>query len=277
MPKLNDIEKPTREENLYKLKFQTERYYYACSKSHGLRKDSLDKTLQLFLFLTPQEGQQPQDINHFIKITYQDIVDYIIEPLLDREDLDVHTTMALKEYLRVLGNPNNDQITMGTTKEEKELLIEFYTRNEDLFRRALEVMRDDKSTSDEEKQDYETMLESMATRKSRRRAFSVNGKGAYKMYEVVAEFTKYLLRNNFNFNQIEGLIKQYTNEHNRCHVSINQTMVYRHEKSYYETDYEGTKFYVTKEWGMGSTSGNFGSFLPNVNGIYPDFQIKELN
>ena len=90
----------TQEEENYKDKMQTERYFYACSKYNGLRNDSFEgeKTLQLFVFLSAK-NQKPKDSN-FVKISYQDLVDFIIEPYLNREDIDAHTSMSVKEYLK---------------------------------------------------------------------------------------------------------------------------------------------------------------------------------
>lgn len=277
--KLNELKNPTTEEKKYKEMSQTKRYYFACSKEKELRQDKLSDTLlQLFVFLTPQE-ETPKD-EHFIKITYQDVVDYIIQPLLNREDLNPHTAFVLKEYLRTLGNPYNNKITMATTKEERELLKEFYTRNEDLFRRALEVMKND-ATDEDDRSDFNSMLESMKDRKSRRRAFSINGKGEYKMYQVVAEFTKYLLEQKNNINVIEGLLKKYTNEKSRCHISDDKTKVFRYmykDREHFHTDsYNNKEFYVTKEWGYDSKGdSNFAGFLKQVNKNYSDFHIDEI-
>jgi len=276
--KLNELKNPTEEEKQYKEMSQTKRYYFACSKEKGLRQDTLSNTIQLFVFLTPQE-ENPQD-EHFIKITYQDVVDYIIQPLLNREDLNPHTAFVLKEYLRTLGNPYNNKITMATTQEETELLKEFYTRNEDLFRRALEVMKND-ATDEDDRSDFNSMLESMKDRKSRRRAFSINGKGSYKMYQVVAEFTKYLLEKKKNINDIESLLKKYTNENSRCHISDDKTKVFRYmykDREHFHTDsYNNKEFYVTKEWGYDNGSDkNFAGFLNQVNGSYTEFQIEEM-
>ena len=163
---------------------------------------------------------------------------------------------------------------MATTSEEKELLIDFYNRNEDLFKRALEVMRDN-AESDEEEKNYSTMLDSM--KKSRaRRFFKINGgEKVYKMYEVVAEFVKYLRREKgMTFEDTEEIIKKYTQE-GTCHVSVNRNEVKRSEKSI-ESDFEGEPFYVTKEWGMGNTGKNFDGLLKGVRQDYPDFVVEEI-
>ena len=263
----------TPQEETYRKKKQTERYYYACSKEHNLRKTPFDgeKTLQLFVFLTARK-QEPED-KHFVTVTYQDLVDFILEPYLNRDDLDAHTSMAVKEYLRILGNPLNNMTIMATTTEEKELLIDFYTRNEDLFRRALEVMMNNAETEEEEK-NYASMLSSI-TKKRPRRYFQINGsEKELKMFEVVAEFVKYLLQKGKNFEEVDNIIKDYTKE-NVCHVSSNRSEVRRAEKSF-ESDYNGIPFYVTKEWGLGSTGRNFDGLLKGIIQHYPDFLIQEI-
>lgn len=267
------LENITPEEETYKNKKQTERYYYACSKEHHLRKASFDagQTLQLFVFLTAK-NQDPFD-KHFVKITYQDLVDFILEPYLKRNDIDPHTSIAVKEYLRILGNPINNSTTMATTSEEKDLLIDFYNRNEDLFKRALEVMRDN-AESDEEERNYKAMLDSM--KKSRgRRFFKINGgEKEYKMYEVVAEFVKYLRRKGMTFEATDDFIKKYSKE-NVCHISVNRNEVRRPEKCF-EADYDGETFYVTKEWGLGSIGRNFDGLQKGIKQDYPDFMIEEI-
>ena len=267
------FENITPEEKAYINKKQTERYYYACSREHHLRNVSFDagQTLQLFVFLTAK-NQDPVD-KHFVKITYQDLVDFILEPYLRRNDIDTHTSIAVKEYLRILGNPINNSTTMATSSEEKELLIDFYNRNEDLFKRALEVMRDN-AESDEEERNYNAMLDSM--KKSRgRRFFKINGgEKEYKMYEVVAEFVKYLRRKGMTFEATDDFIKKNSKE-NVCHISVNRNEVRRPEKCF-EADYDGETFYVTKEGGLGSTGRNFDGLQKGIKQDYPDFAIEEI-
>ncbi len=264
---------PTPNEVHYcKLK-QSERYYYACSKGSQLRKAPFKpaETIQLFVYLTAKPQNTPAD-KHFIVITYQDLVDYVLEPYLDRVDLDMHTSMSVREYLRILGNPINNTTTMATTSEEKDLLLDFYKRNEDLFKRALEVMRDN-AESEEEEKNYSAMLDSIK-RSHARRYFSINGDKEYKMYEVVAEFVKYLLARNQSIDQIEKIIADCTKE-SRTHVSLDKTKVFRSEKCY-EAQYEGGVFYVTKEWGLGKPGKNFDGLQKGINQRYSDFVIQLL-
>lgn len=267
------ISAPTPREQEYLRLEQTQRYYLACGKENRLRKQPFDenRTLQLFVFLTA--NRQPPAEEHFVTITYQNLVDFILEPYLQQEDIDAHTTATIKEYLRILGNPINNDIIMATTSEEKELLIDFYKRNEDLFRRALEVMRDNADTEEEEKE-YTTMLASMSKSRTRR-FFSLNGSDKkYMMYEIVAEFVKFLRRGGLSFEQIEQKIRDYTKEPSQCHISTNRSEVKRGEKSF-EAEFEGTTFYVTKEWGRGLKGRNFDGLLLGIKEDYPAFDIQE--
>ena len=94
------------------------------------------------------------------------------------------------------------------------------------------------------------------------------------MFEVVAEFVKYLLQKGKSFEEVDNIIKDYTKE-NVCHVSSNRSEVRRAEKSF-ESDYNGIPFYVTKEWGLGSTGRNFDGLLKGIIQHYPDFLIQEI-
>jgi hypothetical protein len=271
------IDNPSYYEESYREKKQTERYYYACSKEDPrLRKDPFDydHTIQLFVFLSAK-GQEAAD-EHFVSITYQDLVDFLFEPYLVHDGIDSHTSMCIAEYLRILGNPINDITIMATTSEEKELLMDFYTRNEDLFRRALEVKRDSADT-EEEAENYKSMLDSM--RKSKvHRFFTINDEDTkYKMYEVVAEFVKFLLNKGVNFDDIERIIKDYTKENTTCHISPERANVKRHEKCFESKSDNGQSFFVTKEWGKGSKGRNFDGFQEGIERDYKsEFRVKEI-
>ena len=273
----NKVISPTLEEVAYTKKKQTERYYYACSKECGNRNDAFNPntTLQLFVFLTSQGNQKPAD-NNFIIVSYQDLVDYILEPYSKQEDVDEHTKMSINEYLRILGNPyNNNMSTMAITSEERELLIDFYQRNEVLFKKAIEVMLAS-SESEEEEKDYRNMLNTITKTTRGRRFFVINNGGVkYKMYEVVAEFVKYRLSKGISMADIENDIKSWTKE-NVCHVSYKKDEVRRGEKSD-EANFQSSPFFVTKEWGINENGKNFSGFMTAVNKKYAtDFQIAMI-
>ena len=108
-----------------------------------------------------------------------------------------------------------------------------------------------------------------------RRFFQLNRAGRYKMYEIVAEFVKYRLGKKATINSIEQEIRDYTNEKSQTHVSQNRDEVKRGEKSS-EFEFEGNKYYVTKEWGNSGSGTNFKRLMKGINDQYTDFIITEI-
>lgn len=97
-------------EEYYK-KTQTERYYFALSKN-AKNQDST----KIFIYLTPisnadlgnfnkLKADQKSKDEHFINISYQDILDNIIEPLLSSEDISTRIHTLLEEYVLSLSLP----------------------------------------------------------------------------------------------------------------------------------------------------------------------------
>lgn len=244
---------------------QTQRYYHAC---HENRKD--DSTVQLFVFLTGKE-QKPQD-GHFITISYQDLVDYILEPYLKNSNIDNHTEMAIKEYLRILGNPYYKTI-LATTMEEKELLKDFYDRNKDLFMRAIDVMIAT-TTDEDEKADLEDLQRTI--KKTSRRHYTINGQGDYSMYQVIEEFAIYIMKTNKTIDDVDKLVKSYIGSRKEF-LSKDKDKVKRiknGKEEYYTFSYDGVDYFGTKEW-SGDNDGNFQKLTKGINKNFPDFQIVE--
>ena len=259
--------KKEKAEDWEKDRYQTQRYYYAC---HENRKD--DTTLQLFVFLTGK-AQKPMDEQHFITINYQDLVDYILEPYMKNSNIDKHTEMAIKEYLRILGNPYYKTI-LATTMEEKELLKDFYYRNKDLFMRAVDVMI--ATTTDEEEMAGLVKLKD-AINISRNRRYTINGNGNYSMYQVIEEFARYVMETDKTIDDVDKLVKSYTGSR-REFLSDDKDKVKRIKKGkeeYFTFNYNNVDYYGTKEW-SGDEDGNFQKLMNGINKNYDDFQIEKI-
>jgi len=119
---------------------QTVRYFEACDNC------GFKRPFQLFVYLTPQpvrdmdqyysmdEKLRPACF-HYIHICYQDILDFIIEPLLIDDKLDADKKAMLKEYISCLELPampdtdsqisNNDLSIMAISSKEKQLVKTF--------------------------------------------------------------------------------------------------------------------------------------------------------
>lgn len=125
---------------------QTQRYY------DSIQNRINNKTNTLFVYLTPisnielEELTSPQCIcKDFIQINYQNLLDSIITPLLD-ENLNDSTFYILKDYVIALRNPVENIIKthqfMAISKEESDLLTQFWEENKDLIEKAVESLKE---------------------------------------------------------------------------------------------------------------------------------------
>lgn len=116
---------------------QTQRY-------HDEYEQKKDGFKNVYIYNRCDKSQLPQ-CKEFICITYQDIVDNIIEPLLQLSNLNPRTEFILKDYILTLEKPVNvekqtDKIIMAMGKKLKENLTKFLDKNFDLFATAIETV-----------------------------------------------------------------------------------------------------------------------------------------
>ena len=135
---------------------QTLRYYEACNNG------GFKRPFQLFVYLTPQPVRDMDHYSgldkkyrpaspHYIHISYQDILDYIIEPLLSDESVDSNKKAMLKEYVSCLELPampdsesevsNKALSIMAISSKERRLVNSFMedTINRRLINKAIET------------------------------------------------------------------------------------------------------------------------------------------
>lgn len=119
---------------------QTLRYFEACDNG------GYKRPFQLFIFLTPQplrdmenyyglDNKYKPTCPHYIHICYQDILSYIIEPLMNDERLEDDKKAMLKEYVSCLElpampdaesqAPGNELSIMAISSRERELVKTF--------------------------------------------------------------------------------------------------------------------------------------------------------
>lgn len=123
---------------------QTMRYFEACDNCGHKRP------FQLFVYLTPQplrdmdhyvrlNRKMRPECPHYIHICYQDILDYVIEPLLVDEGLDTDRRTMLREYVSCLelpampdsepGQQDGDLSIMAIGSKERQLVGAFMEDN----------------------------------------------------------------------------------------------------------------------------------------------------
>lgn len=85
---------------------QTNRYYKACYDKQKNR---------IFIFLTPNKQANRASNDQFINVSYQDVLNAIIEPLLSNNDISERVKILLEEYVLSLSLPGQ------YSDEEKKL------------------------------------------------------------------------------------------------------------------------------------------------------------
>ena len=123
---------------------QTTRYYLGTKFSsieYGVdTKEECDglETLQIYVYLTPESQQSANGIDkHFIKISYQDIVDGILMPMLSSSNLSSRRRFFLEEFLNQLVYPSLNGTSMRPSiaigKEHSEELSEVWNKFQPLL------------------------------------------------------------------------------------------------------------------------------------------------
>lgn len=125
---------------------------YFVSKKPEFKNNSI----WLFVYLTPlpqkelDSLKEPQcSCKEFIQINYQDILNQILEPALER-DIPQRIKFIIEEYIHSLGLPAlsmetkennyNPNTIMATTKRTTEMLKAFWEKNETLLMAALQTL-----------------------------------------------------------------------------------------------------------------------------------------
>lgn len=139
--------KPKNDVNNY----QTNRYF---NKIKDYKKDYSEKN-QIFIYLTPDGAEGPK-CEHFIHITYQDIMDRILDPLSNNSKLGDKAKVLIQDYIKTLSVPafTEDDTEKKTTKysvlavgtEEQKKLIDFATTNENLIKQLQSLYSNQKET-----------------------------------------------------------------------------------------------------------------------------------
>jgi len=111
---------------------QTQRYYSAVVE-HPEDKGYNDEAFTIFVFLTPS-GSRPTD-PHFIPVTYQDLMDYVLEPLSANPGLEAIVKTYLREYISALSVPSisdsdNEFTVLAVSADERERLEKFWKKYE---------------------------------------------------------------------------------------------------------------------------------------------------
>ena len=131
----------------------------------------------LFLFLTPLPSVELDDYyslskkercisEKFIQINYQDLLDYVLEPLINSVDKNSQVYFILDDYINTLRYPVMEdnykkRTIMAIGEQETKLLNDFWEGNHELIELALEAMSCNPNLADDVRKEAENTYKSV--------------------------------------------------------------------------------------------------------------------
>ena len=189
-------------------------------------KDKKGKDICLFVFLTPLSQneldslQGPSCFKEYIQINYQDILDYVLEPSLQK-GVDTRTRFIIEEYIHSLGVPalNDDNYkrnkVMATSTHVQNLLSAFWYKNRTLLLAVLDTLAQ-KSKDPDVQADLATTINSLYADERREREkdkthYLINGKEIKRKGKnaLVSTLIPYILEKGVSPDEIS---QSYTSE-----------------------------------------------------------------
>lgn len=130
----NKVDSSENKESPEKGEWQTEKYYKYFEK----QSQEHAKVNYIYVFLAPKYGEEivKAHCEKYINISYDDIVNYIILPLLADDNLLDKTRFILEDYLKVLSKPNGKarrMISFDVDEKENDLINKINSKHEDLY------------------------------------------------------------------------------------------------------------------------------------------------
>jgi len=139
----------------------------------------------LFLYLTPLssvkldnyhelEKKEKCVSDNFIQINYQDLLDYVLEPLMLSEDKNSQVYFIIDDYIKTLRYPvmeekSNRKTIMAMGNQETKLLNDFWEGNHELIELALMAMKGNANLSEEVRDKAEKAYDTMRSLQSARK------------------------------------------------------------------------------------------------------------
>lgn len=259
---------------------QTDRYYEWAEETY---KDREKFERPLYVFLSPKYNlkklgeENRKDVcknDNFILISYQDIVEYVLEPCLKRGG-EQYAVSLINDYMRCLSYSDISKIKdgdliMAIGTEEKELLRQFWTENEELLLAALNVVREG---SDDLNKTYEGLLNH--TKKDRTQ-YTFKGQKYGKGRLVLAVVQDYVKKHpECTLDELKRTIPTKIQGSCGVYEDINK-IAPEHDRYYYSDQLidlsDGTTIAVCNQWAINNIEG----FIGHVNEtLGPDYKIEE--
>ena len=251
-----------------------------------------DNDVNLYVFLTPISSLELMDLQlpecsckDYIQINYQSVVDFILEPALNKNITD-KTKFIIKEYLQSLSQPTFDKddehykqgLIMALGSDERSLLNKFWDKNQKLILATLYAISSDPEQEKDTRENANQALNNLSSGSKDRSLCSIKYNGTVEVvkikksdigYSTIQILDKHGL---INDNSIEFLKADKTANHNLIKTLIEVTATeekYRRYRVNSEAEliYKGTEYYVVRNWGVGNIFDFFEKMSNKFNGL----------
>ena len=195
-------------EKLGRVKIVIENKVYSSEHSHQTKTyhehyERVKETGEevLYIYLTPPSISSGAECPNFVHITYQDLLEHVLHPLMQTLDINQRTLFILNEYINCLSVPsdvvddkNNSRIQtsiLAIGMEEKELLQKFWEKYDKLIMASINAYAI--SSGDKDAQELSEKLNKRDMSK-----YTVDGKGKYGKNRMVEAVILAFLEKNRN-------------------------------------------------------------------------------
>lgn len=274
---------------------QTNSYY---NYFEGIKQKN---DIHLYIYLTAiptlklNQLTEPEcNCKQFIQINYQDLVDRIIEPVLN-QNISENTKFILKDYLISLSQPSiieteeieNKQKTkliMAFGKEEKELLSNFWKKNEKLIMTAMYAISIDDSQDEEVRETSKKAYDLYASSDRDYSTISLyfDDVAIYKDFRK-SDIGFYTIKLLDERNLIDPKVFEFLREDKSCNFQLirtkNEVNTETELKKYRvngnpELIYEGEKYFIARNWGKVNGLDNTEKLIKKITEKFPNISYK---
>ena len=251
-----------------------------------------ENDVNLYVFLTPISSLELMDLDlpecsckEYIQINYQSVVDFILEPALSK-NITEKTKFIIKEYLQTLSQPTLDKdveqykqgLIMALGSDERNLLTKFWNKNQKLILATLYAISSDPEQEKDTRDSANQALNDLSTGNKDRSLCSIKYNGTTEFekikksdigYSTIQVLEKHGL---INDSSIEFLKADRTANHNLIKTLVEITATeekYRRYRVNSEAElvYNGTEYYVVRNWGVGNIFDFFEKMSNKFNGL----------
>lgn len=236
---------------------QTERYFTVCEEWF---KDRIHFKEPIYLFLTPVYNSMPPRQKEFLSITYQDLVDNVIEPSLwkSKNSISCNNINVYLQCLSFQSDNEKGESIMAISTEEKKILHDFVTQNKNLLCSVLNELIEEDDDSEKIRKIVTDSLRDYGR-------YSFEGQDYNKAKLVLAVVQKYVNDKNPTYDELKkafpddisgntfGVVKRIGDIPDK-HKGIGGTL-----RRYY-VDFpivlqSGEEVLVSTQWGIGNIEG----------------------